>query len=179
MPCGNRTRLSSLEGWHLCRSAKGTCILRQAEAVGLEPTTDILPAPAFELFPATAARASFLPRRSAVGPCFQSDDFHFYQAAVAGIEPASRRLTVAFPYQHRTHRNRRMKAEERGMNSNRGQPLESTFTLPPSSFQKSAQSDLNRPNCPGRAARYRYIMGAKSSGQIVKDPGTSSGTGRT
>ena len=23
--CGNRTRLSSLEGWHLCRSAKGTC----------------------------------------------------------------------------------------------------------------------------------------------------------
>ena len=34
----------------------------------------------------------------------QSDDFHFYQAAVAGIEPASRRLTVAFPYQHRTHR---------------------------------------------------------------------------
>jgi hypothetical protein len=26
-------------------------------------------------------------------------------AAVAGIEPASGRLTVAFPYQHRTHRN--------------------------------------------------------------------------
>ena len=24
VPCGNRTRLSSLEGWHLCRSAKGT-----------------------------------------------------------------------------------------------------------------------------------------------------------
>ncbi len=41
----------------------------------------------------------------------------------------------------------------------------------------SAQSDLNRPNCPGRAARYRYIMGAKSSGQIVKDPGTLSGAG--
>ena len=35
---------------------------------------------------------------------------------------------------------------------------------------KSAQSDLNRPNCPGRAARYRYVIGAKSSGQIVKDP---------
>ena len=32
------------------------------------------------------------------------DDFHSYPAAVAGIEPASRRLTVAFPYQHRTHR---------------------------------------------------------------------------
>src|SRR5207245_75151 len=24
VPCGNRTRLSSLEGWRLCRSAKGT-----------------------------------------------------------------------------------------------------------------------------------------------------------
>ena len=28
----------------------------------------------------------------------------FRKAAEAGIEPASRRLTVAFPYQHRTHR---------------------------------------------------------------------------
>ena len=27
-----------------------------------------------------------------------------FLAAEAGIEPASRRLTVAFPYQHRTHR---------------------------------------------------------------------------
>ena len=24
VPCGSRTRLASLEGWHLCRSAKGT-----------------------------------------------------------------------------------------------------------------------------------------------------------
>ena len=30
--------------------------------------------------------------------------FNMHRAAVAGIEPASRRLTVAFPYQHRTHR---------------------------------------------------------------------------
>ena len=29
----------------------------------------------------------------------------FPQAAVAGIEPASGRLTVVFPYQHGTHRN--------------------------------------------------------------------------
>ncbi len=27
MPCGNRTRLSSLEGWRLCRSANGTCFV--------------------------------------------------------------------------------------------------------------------------------------------------------
>ncbi len=25
VPCGSRTHLASLEGWHLCRSAKGTC----------------------------------------------------------------------------------------------------------------------------------------------------------
>ena len=48
VPCGNRTRLSSLEGWHLCRSAKGTCILRQAEAVGLEPTSDMFLATCFQ-----------------------------------------------------------------------------------------------------------------------------------
>jgi hypothetical protein len=29
VPCGNRTRLASLEGWHLCRSAKGTKLRRQ------------------------------------------------------------------------------------------------------------------------------------------------------
>ena len=27
VPCGNRTRLSSLEGWRLCRSANGTCFV--------------------------------------------------------------------------------------------------------------------------------------------------------
>ncbi len=30
--------------------------------------------------------------------------FHIVKAPAAGIEPASGRLTVAFPYQHRTHR---------------------------------------------------------------------------
>ena len=48
VPCGNRTRLSRLEAWHLCRSAKGTCFGFKAEAVGLEPTTDLTSAPAFE-----------------------------------------------------------------------------------------------------------------------------------
>ncbi len=35
VPCGSRTRLASLEGWHLCRSAKGTSI--SAPAGGIEP----------------------------------------------------------------------------------------------------------------------------------------------
>ena len=60
--------------------------------------------------------------------------FNMHRAAVAGIEPASRRLTVAFPYQHRTHRNRRMKAEGRGMNSNLERLPYSSFIILPSSF---------------------------------------------
>ena len=36
VPCGNRTRLASLEGWSLCRSAKGTCC--EAEREGVEPS---------------------------------------------------------------------------------------------------------------------------------------------
>ncbi len=48
MRCGNRTRLSSVEGWRLCRSAKRTRCCFEAEAVGLEPTTGHRPAPAFE-----------------------------------------------------------------------------------------------------------------------------------
>ena len=39
VPCGNRTRLSRVEAWYLCRSVKGTVHLMKAEAVGLEPTT--------------------------------------------------------------------------------------------------------------------------------------------
>ena len=36
VPCGNRTRVASLEGWSLCRSAKGTWI--KAEREGVEPS---------------------------------------------------------------------------------------------------------------------------------------------
>ena len=45
---------------------------------------------------------------------------------------------------------------------------DSSFRLQTSSFSKSAQSDLNRPNCPGRAARYRYIMGAECFAELSK-----------
>lgn len=37
VPCANRTRLSSLDAWHLCRSAKGTCGPIEAEAVWKQP----------------------------------------------------------------------------------------------------------------------------------------------
>ena len=36
VPCGNRTRLASLEDWNLCRSVKGTCF--EAEGEGVEPS---------------------------------------------------------------------------------------------------------------------------------------------
>ena len=61
VPCGNRTRLSSLEGWHLCRSAKGTCNHIEAEAVGLEATSEIHSPPVFKQCSTTAARAFLLP----------------------------------------------------------------------------------------------------------------------
>ena len=84
VPCGNRTRLASLEGWCLCRSAKGTCC--EAEREGVEPSR-----------PIQKARPGSSGVPSPVG-------LPFRKAAEAGIEPASRRLTVSFPYQHRTHR---------------------------------------------------------------------------
>jgi hypothetical protein len=58
----------------------------EAEAEGLEPTTDDLPAPAFEAGSSSSRMTS-------------------RKAAVAGIEPASKRLTAACPYQHEHHRN--------------------------------------------------------------------------
>src|SRR5690606_37940599 len=48
VPCGNRTRLSRVEAWHFCRSAKGTWCFFEAEAVKLERTTELMSAPAFE-----------------------------------------------------------------------------------------------------------------------------------
>ena len=58
----------------------------KAEAVGLEPTSEFYSPPVFK----TGSSAS------RITPVEN-------KAAVAGIEPASGRLTVAFPYQHRTH----------------------------------------------------------------------------
>ena len=84
VPCGSRTRLSSLEGWRLCRSAKGTCVV-DAEGEGVEPSRLI-------------ARRFSKPLPSPVG-------LPFRKAAVTGIEPVSGRLTAACSYQHELHRN--------------------------------------------------------------------------
>ena len=82
MPCGSRTHLARLEAWGLCRSAKGTCMVcgrrgSRTPKANRRPLSRRLPSP--------------------VGLSFR-------KAAVAGIEPASGRLTAAYPYQHGSHR---------------------------------------------------------------------------
>jgi hypothetical protein len=72
-----------LEGWHLCRSAKGTLFIK-AEGEGVEPSRLI-------------ARRFSKPLPSPVG-------LPFRKAAVTGIEPVSGRLTAACSYQHERHR---------------------------------------------------------------------------
>jgi hypothetical protein len=87
VPCGNRTRLISLEGWRLCRSAKGT--IATAEGEGVEPSRHFWCSTVFE----TAAIASWLALP------FLS------QAAVAGVEPAIVSLTgsclTVWPHRNR------------------------------------------------------------------------------
>ncbi len=67
---------------------QGHMFLFKAEAVGLEPTTGVSPAPAFEAGSSSSRMTSI-----------------HVQAAETGIEPVPRRLTAACPYQHGLHRN--------------------------------------------------------------------------
>ena len=101
VPCGSRTRLARLEAWNLCRSAKGT-VFRATTALALHPryrsagtvASGRRESRTLKAYRSTAFEAAAVANRLALP----------FLAAEAGIEPASRRLTVAFPYQHRTHR---------------------------------------------------------------------------
>ena len=83
VPCGSRTRLARLEAWSLCRSAKDTCKGGKGGSRTLK---------AVKLVPVRAGC-----HRRLACPAV-------HQAAAAGIEPASGRLTAAYPYQHGSHR---------------------------------------------------------------------------
>ncbi len=86
-------------------------------------------------------------------------------AAVAGIEPASGRLTVAFPYQHENHRmtgSREQGVAKAGDYRLRTIPY-SLFAIP--SF-KSAQRELNPHFRHGKAIGCRYIMGTTLDGEL-------------
>ncbi len=95
------------------------------------------------------------------------------KAAVAGIEPASGRLTAAYPYQHGSHRNQvRTAGVEPAISCARDQRCASVpGGIPgfPTSCCKSAQRELNPHFRHGKAAGCRYIMGAIYVGRIVKD----------
>ena len=94
VPCENRTRLSSLEGWRFCRSAKSTSSGRRGSRT----------------LKAGYPRSGWLDcfrnscRRRAPTEGWSCLPFRI-EAAVAGIEPAKGRLTGACLYQHRPHRN--------------------------------------------------------------------------
>ena len=109
----------------------------QVPGVGIEPTSS--------WFRARRHYQQQLPRNGILNrhaePLTVRSDFGLRsQAAVAGIEPASVRLTGACPYQHGPHRKK----------------------------SKSAQRESNPHFRPGKAARCPYIMGANQHNQIVK-----------
>ena len=85
---------------------------------------------------------------------------------MAGIEPASGRLTAAYPYQHGSHRNEPSGRPDWSRRSRA--PATMLCTVPggmpgfPTSSIKSAQRELNPHFRHGKAAGYRYIMGASN-----------------
>jgi hypothetical protein len=105
VPCGSRTRLSSMGGWCLDRSAKGTS-KNEAEGEGVEPSRHRCPA-VFETA-AVADRLALPERTEAGGRCRLPSGTvvahrlvlpHRHQAPAGGLEPpivalTGRRLTV-------------------------------------------------------------------------------------
>ena len=75
VPCGNRTRLSSLEGWRLCRSAKGTCHSLRRKPWDSNPQSRF----SGHLL-SSGVQLPWLQPSSSLSlggkPCFQPDDFH-------------------------------------------------------------------------------------------------------
>lgn len=134
VPCESRTRLSSLEGWRLCRSAKSTSSGRRGSRTLKAHRSTV-----FET--AAVAHRLALPYPK--------------EAAVAGIEPAKGRLTGACLYQHRPHRN---ESEWQDLNLRSQAPracaMPGFATL---CNNKSVRTDLNRRS---RAPEARGIPGS-------------------
>jgi hypothetical protein len=89
----------------------------------------------------------------------------FRKAAAAGIEPASGRLTAAYPYQHGSHRNRvGVAGFEPALSCSRSTRNPRLSYTPLLSRQmgdsKSTQPESNRHILHGEQIRFRYIMGA-------------------
>ena len=154
-----------MEGWRLCHSAKTTS---KAEGEGVEPSRLIA-----RLF------SRQVPSPDLACPSVE--------AAAAGIEPAKGRLTGACLYQHRPHRNRSQGGRTRTcdlklpelarcqaslhsgkVGAGRFEPPIScsrstrVSRLPHTPKPNSAQRELNPHFRHGKAAGYRYIMGASN-----------------
>ena len=90
---------------------RGMCARLLVTRVGVEPTSPAWKAGIFAARPrAHAAEGEEVEPSRLIARLFSKQlpspiGLPFRKAAEAGIEPASRRSTVAFPYQHRTHRN--------------------------------------------------------------------------
>jgi hypothetical protein len=93
VPCRSRTDLTGLEVQDLSRSANGTFFIHKAEGARVELARHLR---SLRFERSAVANRLALPHN---------------KAPAAGIEPASGRLTVAFPYQHRTHRNTGLRDE--------------------------------------------------------------------
>jgi hypothetical protein len=88
--------------------------------------------------------------------------FRFTKAAVAGIEPASGRLTAAYPYQHGSHRIVSFSQDGWIRTSDLVLPGHAecqAFPRPETNLQ-SAQRESNPHVRHGKATGCRYIMGA-------------------
>ena len=139
VPCGNRTRLASLEGWCLCRSAKGT----KAEGERIELSRLI-----------ARPRSGRLP--SPVGLTFHSE------APVAGLEPAvgqtPRRLNRPIPATNSGTPDRKVRTAgfEPALSCSRStRNTRLSYVL-----FKSAQRELDPRFLHGKQVGFRYIMGA-------------------
>ena len=124
-----------MEGWHLCRSVKGTYSGRSESRTHKAHRSAV-----FETAAITSWLALPLP------------------AAVTGIEPVSVRLTGACPYQHGPHRNRvGAVGFEPTISCFRSRRNCQAF---PYADCKSAQRESNPHIRHGKAVGCRYIVGA-------------------
>ena len=149
VPCGSRTRLASLEGWDLCRSAKGTQGGRRGSRTPKAHRSSRPPLRGGARGPGAVANRLVLP----------------HQAAVAGIEPAIVSLTGSC-LAVGPHRNQvsvvGFEPTISCSRSTRNPRLSHTLN-------RSAQPELNRHVLHGEQVGYRYIMGALQTNRIVKD----------
>ena len=182
VPCGNRTRLSRVEAWYLCRSAKGTCSsirFHQGGSRGTRTHNGLAPAPAFEAGSSSGRMTSI--RRSCGDrnrTCVTTVNSRLpvpartppqcFAVSVVGFEP-----TVSCPRSTRISRLSYTLLKKWIVDSERKLTISHLLQLfpihCPLSTSSSTQRELNPHLRPGETVRCRYVMGASSPGRVVKE----------